>query len=669
LIADLSNQIIDERFSKADISGSNLTGATIKGEIDQLIMRDCITLNTLFEECRLTNPDLRGTDVVDNIFHDTVITNGKFKANIKSQDLQSSLLEVRGENTLYDPCYNNRTAATKRTSIKCTKEDITRYIVNKSVDQSFTSYLKQNPLERSPEEIAEISNLDDNEIVADFSGQDLKGVTFNGVFKNCDFSGAEINECKFNDSIMENCNFSEVKQPAQYWSEYAPKVIRGYLIDVKPIKMDRATFKNCDFTSGDLSNASGSGVTFDNVTATNLIAHNLTLAPLKNSDGTVKPSKITQSNFKRADLSDSKGEGLVIENSNFSLAYLTRFHDSEGPSKVKITRSCFTGTSFEGANLDGSSANLDDSYFTYSKTSKETNFKSTRLKGTNFSQSQLHGDTGRNWMSFLTHNKTNGDKNTKFNNTDFGLNLHGESIGDINTSNALESKNAHEAMKLEAEEKIKRNKQKVYNRAGMVIIAVLVIASVAFPPLLAATVPLAIAAIATPVITTVIPTLIMAMTAELAARNASSKSASVGYWTNKANGLWNKITGRKPAENDDYQGPSLIRPIANLFGAKQIVNGLNLKPERDKKSHKEAMDSIGDDVEITKSQEPLIENHSKKKDIFLNEEERIRKANPQTKSISKGWSLLKRKVHKKEVPDKEAEMTPLNRHNRTVSTH
>lgn len=627
LIADLSNKVIDERFSKADISGANLTGAIIKGEIHQLKMRDCITHHSLFaEECKLIDPDLRGTNLSNNDFDYPTITNGKFSIDKKSRYLESSVIYIEGEETLYDPCYNNRSPDTKRTSIKCTKDEIDNYRHRHKKDQSFISYLKENPAGRSDHDKEILRGCNEDEIVADFSGQDLKGVRFKGVFKNCNFSGAKINGCDFSNSIMEDCNFSEVIQEKSYlesaW-EYA-RYPRDPII-----KMDCTTFKNCDFTYGDISYASGAGVTFENVTATNLIANNITLKTHINSDNQPQPSVITRSNFKGSNLSNSKGDGLIIEDSNFIDANFTGFKNSSERSKAKITRSSLDRANFECADLSNSE-------FKNNKTSKETSFKSTDINNTNFSQSQLHGDTGRNWGAWLTgYDKTKGNEATKFNNTDFQLDLHDESIGAINTTKAIESENAHKAMQLEAEEKIRKNKQKIYNRAGIAIIVGLAVASVVFPPLLAATVPAAIAVVATPIISSVLPTAMMAITAELAARNAtSSKNPTVGKWINKFKGFWNKITGGEENKYDDYQGPSLIRPIADLFGAKQVVAGLNYKPERDKKSHIDAIENIGKDIEMVKDKEGEIKDFSKEKDAML-EAKAIKLAEENAKKLAK----------------------------------
>lgn len=641
LIADLSYEVIDDRFSKADISGANLTGAIIKGEIHQLIMRDCITHHSLFaEECKLINPDLRGTNLSKNDFNYPTIINGKFSIDEKSRYLKSSVIYIEGEETLYDPCYNNHKPHTERTSIKCTKNDIADYNRKHKDGQSFISYLKENPSGRSNDDKEFIQRCNEDEIIADFSGQDLKGVRFKGVFKNCNFSGAKINGCDFSNSIMEDCNFSEVIQEKSYlesaW-EYA-RYPRDPII-----KMDCTTFKNCDFTDGDISYASGAGVTFENVTATNLIANNITLKTHINSDNQPQPSVITRSNFKGANWSNSKGDGLIIEDSNFIDANFTGFKNSSERSKAKIIRSSLDRANFECADLSNSE-------FKNNKTSKETSFKSTDINNTDFSQSQLHGDTGRNWRAFLTgYDKTKGNEATKFNNTDFQLDLHDESIGAINTTKAIESENAHKAMQLEAEEKIRKNKQKIYNRAGIAIIAGLAIASFAFPPLLAATVPAAIAIVATPIISSVIPTVMMAITAELAARNVtSSKNPTVGKWINKFKGYWNKITGQEENKYDDYQGPSLIRPVADLFGAKHVVAGLNFKPERDKKSHMDAIENIGQDIEMVRDNEIEIKDFSLEKDEILKEQARrlaeenaIKLAKEEAKRLAKEASKRK----------------------------
>lgn len=93
IIADLSGRTINEKYNNADISGANLTDARITGEITDLQIRDCITSRTLFIDCHLHSPDLRGTSLANKgtvLYNDfeaarfgseVIFTDGKFSIN------------------------------------------------------------------------------------------------------------------------------------------------------------------------------------------------------------------------------------------------------------------------------------------------------------------------------------------------------------------------------------------------------------------------------------------------------------------------------------------------------------------------------------------------------------------------------------------------------------
>ncbi len=625
IIADLSGVVIDHKFSNSDISGSNLMEATITGDINGLIMRDCITYNSKFHSCNLTNFDLRGTALFSNnniktsSFNDVSFRGGRFSVNKKQVELlidQADPLANQAQTFLsddivYDPCYNKEHPDLEKVTFKCSREDLESYI-EQGTDDDFVTFIKER------------NRLSGN-VVADFSEQNLSDLDLSDLkFINCDFSGAIINGCKLNNSVMENCNFSGATSSASVVGSKYPiayrigQALRGYvgMAKDKPIEMHGAIFTNCDLTSADLTGALGRGVTFENVTAIGLNAPNLTL---ESTEG--RTSKIINSNFRGANLSSLYGENLVIDRSDFTLAnFKPAFVQSLGEAQAHlandavgiagrvvelktfsvnrgnsillgsvITRSNFNHSNFEQVDLTGAT-------FSQCSTDKETNLASATLNGANLSESKLHGNVRRSWQSWLSrHAGTNVDKDTDFTNADFQLDALS---GDLDISKAVESIKGHEAAKASAQEKIDKNTKMVYNRYAKILLGALIgaaiVGTVLFPPLLGAIVPVAMAVAITQGITYGCFAGAVSLGTELITQNSVNQNA--------------------------YSGFSLIKPVANLFGAEKIIKRINAEYEKDKTFHSNMVTQLQKTAQDVERRQPQIIGTSKAIERLLSKE-------------------------------------------------
>lgn len=675
IVADLSNVTIDERFNGQDISGSNLSNTIITGNVDSLQLRDCITHNTKFKDCHLTNPDLRGTSLANAgiaLQHDfaavsfegeVVFTDAKLsinpdigKANGRSIRLADELplganddyldhehlgIRLEGQST-FDPCYNKDNKDPQKYK-KFTLEDVEEYmkeVRNNDEQEDFITYIKKK------------QKITGN-IAADFSGLDFSNRDFSeGKFKNCDFSFTQLNGCSFNDARFENCNFSQAtssyslinqQYPLAYNAGQAFRKFASYFSPLKadkPIEMNRASFKNCDLTWADLSQAKGENVTFDNVTAINLNAPNLVLNDYRLDPKNKKPSidyktgcRIINSDFRGAYLTNLHAEGSKIDRSNLSHAQMNDGHLS-GSSN---TRSYYNATNLTRTNASKSEfkGNTSDSSTDFSS----SNFESTDMSGTKISGNCAGIKAGSAKVDDADLSETTGP----------GI--------DINTKDAINS-NKNSEIESDREAAImNENRRKFYNRIGIGILVGLVVASIAFPPLLGATLPIAFAAVAMPTIVSV--THIGAMVVgvpvlmELTIRNFSSKlehtplkpiadvANGINNVANGAANVANQLMGREksdPAPDKSYDGPSIIRPLANFFGAKILLDLQNRKHQDRKNEADQKKKTRGNKTKEIKGKEKEAEK-------FCNKDNTERTAKlALTSSSNSLWKKLKNSV-------------------------
>jgi len=589
LIADLSNMIIDERFSGANISGANLSNAKITGDITNLIMQDCKTNNTTFEESKLTNPDLRGTSLANKgIWLDNKFNAANFVGNVHFESPKLSLnhnlnklngysLKLAEETHTYeddvlltegiritdpilDPCYNRDNHRIIKTPYKCDANDLKQYYEYNTTTigtkEDFISFIKRT------------KNIQENNIYADFSEENLNDTNFSrGIFKDCDFSLTTINGCNLNHATFENCNFTcassslsfinsqksiayNIGQGIRYLaSNILPK---NYLENDKPVNMERANFKNCDFTWANLPNAKGQNLTFENVKAVNLTAPNLEI-----------PNGILlNSNISGAYLFNAKAQSASIHQTDCTNTILEK---STMPN-CNIAKSNLNGTNLNATNL--SSAQIIEI-----KSDETTNWNHSKVNGTQLVASNISGSC-RNMKT---------DNTTAFPNSDCAKLKIETAIGNPNLNDAIGSDTTHRIPLEQAKQNIQENEMTFYNKIAVGLIIGLVVASIAFPPLFSATLPVTIAAIASQVVTLGCLAAAGGMAAEFIVRNFT------------------------PLKSLYDKGPSIVRPIANFFGAKTIINAINRKNNQIIENHQNQLDIRANDRNMLVQRENNID--------------------------------------------------------------
>ena len=348
--------------------------------------------------------------------------------------------------------------------------------------------------------------------------------------------------------------------------------------------MTGATFRNCNLTWADLSYAEGKDVTLDRVTAINLNAPGLTL----------DHSTIINSNMSGAYMSGLKAGQSNIDRSNFTSANMQRAH---------LVESHMDESNLERTDL--TNANVTDATVTNDNMDAQTKLARVRAKGTNFSGSKL--------ASEVTDGLTT-DKNTKVTDADVAnLNVDGHSIGEVDTSDAIASDVKHQIPLNQAQKEIDDNRRKFYNKVGIGILVGACFLSIAFPPLLGAVLPATLAAVAMPTIINV--TMIGAMVVgiptavELAVRNftppavADAAAGLINTIQNGINWVYGKETKAKPSA---YDGPSIIRPIANLFGAKKYLKWKNAKHEEKREKEEAKLGARQEEAEHVQDRERAI---------------------------------------------------------------
>lgn len=609
LIADLSGHIIDERFSKVDISGSNLTNATIKGRIENIRMRDCKTRDTVFDsDCYLIAPDLRGTSLAASgillsnnfsavSYENTAILESpilSLHSNLSKLDGYAINLSSDSRHTLelgmiisgtpvFDPCYYKNEPDNKRIARKFTREDLIAYgnyarVLDNPDD--FITYIKRE------------KGIEGN-IYADFSGQNLQNNNFSyGVFKHCDFTRANLNGANFTSARVSSCNFTCATTSSSYISSQRsfvynvgqtvrnvlPESLGQYFPTDKPAILDSASFKNCDFTWADFTNAYGHDVTIENVMAVNFNAPNLQLSGYD--------SRIVASNLSGAYIPNLSAKESRIEGSDFSSAVMT----SSTIVDSDITNSDFSGTDLSYSKI---SRTRDNQHAISSiGTDSKTNLEGVHIgKGVDVQLSKIAGKTTPGKLSFKRVSNYLTGQNVDLIieeppvDCDLSNLQHSTKYPpQIDTSRCIENDVNHEIEINRAQQNIEKNRQKYYNRVGMAIIIGIVIVSAVCPPVLAATLPAAVVATVMPTVinAALIGSLVVSGTVgmELMFRNYMPKIITdpVRSVYNGITNIYRRARGQQEIVDEvssSYSGFSIIRPIARLVGVDRMVARAN----------------------------------------------------------------------------------------------
>ncbi|MEK6734876.1 MAG: pentapeptide repeat-containing protein, partial [Pseudomonadota bacterium] len=374
IIADLSGRTIDGEFSGKDLSGTNLRGVIITGEIHNLELRDCYTNETIFSDCTLIRPDLRGTYLVvprgDTKFKATI-----FEGEVLFQEPKMSigiddpqLLYEKGilptmltedllqpdfkghEGIVLDPCYVRCSNSQDiKKSIRCTRKDLEDYVAYRlrtkvSAIEDFCTWkgIKSN-------EIADFSSLDLTNI------KNLKGASDGdeAVFKNCNFAFANFSGTDLKYARFENCNLSGARfsedslglvERYEDWFAWLPNVIRPQVSkSEQKANLEYTKFKDCNLNTANLTKVNAQNAVFENIEALNLDAKGLDLRGAKLSGN----SNVSGSDFERL-----KAQSIKANGSCWSYAYCRNADFSNADlSQVDFSNADLTGDKLENTTL------------------------------------------------------------------------------------------------------------------------------------------------------------------------------------------------------------------------------------------------------------------------------------------------------------------------------
>ena len=489
VIADLSDHIIDSKFSNVDISGSNISDCIIKGDIENLKMRDCKISETLFESLTMKNSDLRGTNLASYlgenrnkgaIFSKNVVfLGGNFSLpKEKAKDLVEKSFGTLtiSESVRFDPNYN-KDSDIENEYVKCDRSQFKAYA-------EYCLTTKQEEIKT----ISQFLDLKANQ-VADFSNEDLSKIELiNGKIDRCNFSFCKFAGSKFSETEFKNCNLvnsSFVEYPAKY-----------LFFTGEPIKsnLNRVSFVDCDLTAADLREAKAPGINLINSTAINLKADAIDI-----EKGKIENSDLSGSSWEKATVN------LNSKYSNWSFAncYKTNFQGA-GLEKnefcsINAQEAIFTGTKLSFSDLahgnfsftHAENANLDNAKL------QSANFEGAKISGTTLNDADISALIG-------TLKK---DKEVDF-------------------ATAISCEEQIRYAKEQKEAQIKDNKEKIYKEYCKNIVFAIVVIAISLPLVIPVILPVTVAAVVMPIIFT---PLVITSTIAVVASGIDYLDSKIGY--------------------------------------------------------------------------------------------------------------------------------------------
>jgi uncharacterized protein YjbI with pentapeptide repeats len=578
IVADLSNNVIDSKFSNKDISGTILHDATITGEIENLILRDCKTRNTLFKECILSKIDLRGTSLASSFTQRSIssfVSDAKdfdavmFEGQIEfinpimsvgfadPEKLENKCLIPLSNNSTFtlkdvrlDPCYNGDKLS--NTYHKCTIDDIKAYkeYIDKTPDneklKDFVSYM--NEKKNLTIEFADLSELD-------FSS--IKSLN-RGKFYNCNFALSKFNGMYLESIEFNNCNLS----CADFASKEASSWL-GFGLLTKEAAVETSlkniSFQNCDLTFTSLSKSKTENLRINNSVAINLQADELVMshANLSNND-------FSGGQFYHAEIkNDKQSDKHVVDGCNFQ-------HSSAKGITIEnaeLKNGCLESSNWKGATINHTTISHTD--FTNANLEQST-LKSCQINASKF-DAKLNGATIEG-CSF---------KNTDLNKIDDRVTLKENDF-----DNALESINKQKAIVSQLEQKITNGKQSLYRKYAIAIAVSAVTVSIFAPVLAPVILPTMVAAVAAPIV----------MQASLVAGSAIAAAFCVDFAAST-------IVG-----NNTF---SVVDKISSFLGAEKLFNYLNKELVNEKNNQVNILNEMEASVNNIENNEMTIVKHSK----------------------------------------------------------
>ncbi len=536
IVADLSGRTIDSKFSNKDISGANLKNATITGKITNLSMRDCITHETLFSNCHLTTPDLRGTELVDKSLsgqgYEAAIFSGEiiFDQPKTSFGIKNfSLLEDNGlvplqNNSSFsvndpklDPCYIvNSNDQTIKEAIKFTRKDIENYAaycISASGEVKSFNQWKKLP----NNSIADLSELN----VSNINGLNK------GKFEHCNLSFANFSSNDLDEITFKHCNLTAVNFNKN------SNFISGIFSTIKKTTLINAKFENCNLSYATLDNVDATGVTFTNVLGLNIKAKGLiinnVIAKNINFSGSYLPKleaislKANESNWSYAYCKSANYTEAELNGSNFAFADCT---------KALFARAKLNFANFLGGKLGSS----DLTEAELNKARMAANIEYAKMTGTKLSDADLEG-------------------------------LYGEAKSKgVDFISALISVEQYHYSASQARQEMEENKKSIYNKYSIGIIGATIATSAIIPTAIYMLLPAAVAsttmAIAAPIIAAVAVTIIGAIAVE------------------------------KTIEHFTAYNIGITKSIADIFGAEKIVKKINSKLSEQESEHSQLSKQI-----------------------------------------------------------------------------
>ncbi|AIL64943.1 Pentapeptide repeats containing protein [Rickettsiales bacterium Ac37b] len=505
LIADFSldnnERILDARFSNTDFSGSIFENCTFKGEIDNIILRDCYFTQTLFQNCTLKSPDLRGTNLstINNIGSQftSIMAEGKVqfispklsvsgdnkgtinqavKTGVLSQEINLKTPEHNFtiKSPIFDPNYIKGSTHEEAESIAVYKkygiEDVENYAIycrnllpQDTKEQKLPSFksfiIKTHKIsEKESHFIPDLSNLD-------LSYMNLSFTNFDSCnFAYTKFNGANLRHISLNNCNLSGTDFSSVKR-------FFFREDKTYLSD--------ASLKNSDLTAAKLNNVDASGAHFDDSIAINIEAEGIN----------IKGASAHRTNFAGAWLSSIKASKLQAKGINLAYTFSRNSqYNGANLEQSDLSYSDFSGSDFTEAELNC------------------TSLIGTRLREANLTRAKFNNARLKADISYATIYETN------LENADLAGLFYEEGqepyIENTDFSKTISSEEQYTYSNIQSEQLLAKKVKKIYDRyaIGLVLgaialpIVVIAIANIALPTALAATVIATTAAIAVPLV-------------------------------------------------------------------------------------------------------------------------------------------------------------------------